>query len=100
MDSDRIEQIMEDEIASFIKQSHEDEARLRASFEELRERYNESEPDFGYEEIDEEQHEETEEEKNRIYKMKRTSIPPCQTIIRPKKNEMTELPTSNYLLHL
>lgn len=62
MDSDRIEQIMEDEIASFIKQSHEDEARLRASFEELRERYNESEPDFGYEEIDEEQHEETEEE--------------------------------------
>ena len=49
MDSDRIEQIMEDEIASFIKQSHEDEARLRASFEELRERYNESEPDFGYE---------------------------------------------------
>ena len=62
MDSDRIEQIMEDEIASFIKQSHEDEARLRASFEELRERYNESEPDFGYEEIDEEQNEETEEE--------------------------------------
>ena len=62
MDSDRIEQIMEDEIASFIKQSHEDEARLRASFEELRERYNESEPDFGYEEIEEEQHEETEEE--------------------------------------
>ena len=62
MDSDRIEQIMEDEIASFIKQSHEDENRLRASFEELRERYNESEPDFGYEEIEEEQHEETEEE--------------------------------------
>ena len=62
MDSDRIEQIMEDEIASFIKQSHEDENRLRESFEELRERYNESEPDFGYEEIDEEQNEETKEE--------------------------------------
>ena len=102
MDSDRIEQIMEDEIASFIKQSHEDENRLRESFEELRERYNESEPDFGYEEIDEEQNEETKEEEIKLETEEEEQNMQNETDVDPtlQKNNPSEEKQNDGTLHI
>jgi hypothetical protein len=102
MDSDRIEQIMEDEIASFIKQSHEDENRLRESFEELRERYNESEPDFGYEEIDEEQNEETKEEEIKLETEEEEQNTQNETNVDPtlQKNNPSEEKQNDGTLHI